>query len=46
MSDTTMSTRLVQTWVPATDVQGRTRLEARWTQGPRSGVPTQTPRAA
>ena len=31
MSDDTMASSLVQTWVPVLDSQGRTRLEARWT---------------
>jgi hypothetical protein len=30
MSDTTMDGGLVQTWVPVTDTEGRTRLEAHW----------------
>ncbi len=31
MSDMNMTSGLVQTWVPVTDSQGRTHLEAQWT---------------
>jgi hypothetical protein len=31
MSDYLQATGLVQTWVPVTDDQGRTHLEAHWT---------------
>lgn len=34
MSDTSMTNGLQQTWVPVTDSQGRTHLEAQWTSGP------------
>ena len=30
MSNQTTATGLVQTWMPVTDSQGRTRLEAHW----------------
>ena len=33
MSNHPQATGLVQTWVPVTDGQGRTRLEAHWTDG-------------
>lgn len=46
MNDTTMTTPLVLTWVPVTDVRGRTHLEARWTEAPQTGVPMHTPHAA
>lgn len=39
MNDTSMTSNLVQTWVPVIDAQGRTRLEARWT----APVQTDTP---
>ena len=32
-----MTTNLVQTWVSVPDVDGRTRLEARWTPAPPQG---------
>ena len=31
MTNTTTANGLVQTWVPVTDGQGRTHLEAHWT---------------
>ena len=33
MSNANMTNGLVQTWVPVTDSQGRTHLEAQWTHG-------------
>ena len=33
MSNHQQSAGLVQTWVTGTDSQGRTRLEAQWTDG-------------
>ncbi|MEP9363096.1 hypothetical protein ABLE68_09045 [Nocardioides sp. CN2-186] len=34
MSDNNMTSGLLQTWVPVIDSQGRTHLEAQWTDGP------------
>ena len=34
MSNKDMTTGLVQTWVPTTDDDGRTRLEAQWVSAP------------
>jgi len=34
MSNVNMTSGLVQTWVPVTDSQGRTHLEAQWTTSP------------
>lgn len=39
MNDTSMTSNLVQTWVPVIDAQGRTRLEARWTAPVQTGTP-------
>lgn len=39
MNDTATTSSLVQTWVPVTDAQGRTHLEARWTTPAQSGTP-------
>ncbi|WP_258562589.1 MULTISPECIES: hypothetical protein [Nocardioides] len=44
MSDTNMTTGLVQTWVPTTDDGGRTRLEAHWISAP--AVPAHATHAA
>lgn len=44
MSNRTMTATLVQTWVPVTDADGRTRLEAHW--GDPSNTPTQVGHAA
>ena len=46
MNDPTMTSHLVQTWVPVTDVHGRTHLEARWTEAPQYGAHVHTPHAA
>jgi hypothetical protein len=46
MSDTKMTNGLVQTWVPVTDVAGRTHLEAHWTQGAQAAAPANTTHAA
>ena len=46
MNNTTMTNDLVQTWVPVTDIDGRTHLEARWTPAPHAGAPVQAPHAA
>jgi hypothetical protein len=32
MSDTNVTNSLVQTWVPVTDSDGRTHLEAHWVE--------------
>ncbi|WP_158305699.1 MULTISPECIES: hypothetical protein [unclassified Nocardioides] len=45
MTNTTMTNSLVQTWVPVTDADGRTHLEARWTPA-HAGAPVQAPHAA
>jgi hypothetical protein len=39
MNDSTMTTGLTQTWVSVTDLQGRTHLEARWTEAPHDHAP-------
>lgn len=39
MNDISMTSNLVQTWVPVIDAQGRTRLEARWTAPVQSATP-------
>lgn len=39
-----MTSSLTQTWVPVTDAQGRTRLEAHWTSA--APAPTHTVHAA
>jgi hypothetical protein len=44
MSDKSMASDLVQTWVPVTDKDGRTRLEAHWVQA--SSAPTHATHAA
>jgi len=41
-----MTNNLVQTWVSVTDLDGRTRLEARWTPAPQSGAPVHVVDAA
>jgi hypothetical protein len=41
-----MTNNLVQTWVSVTDVNGRTRLEARWIPAPQSGAPSHVTYAA
>ena len=33
MSNQSMANSLVQTWVPVTDSEGRTHLEAQWSDG-------------
>jgi hypothetical protein len=38
MSNHKMATGLVQTWVPVTDNQGRTHLEAHWTDASASAT--------
>lgn len=44
MRSQTSATGLVQTWVPVTDEQGRTRLQAQWTAAPTA--PTHASQAA
>lgn len=41
-----MTNNLVLTWVSVTDVDGRTRLEARWSPAPQSGAPVHGVHAA
>lgn len=41
-----MTNNLVQIWVSVTDVNGRTRLEARWIPAPQSGAPAHVTHAA
>ncbi len=43
MSNNQMAAGLVQTWVPVTDAEGRTRLEARWSD---PSLPTHATHAA
>ena len=38
MSDTEMTSRLEQRWVPVTDSRGRTRMEACWIQASEEGA--------
>lgn len=44
MGDSTMTSGLVQTWVPVTDASGRTHLEAHWVDS--STAPTHITHAA
>jgi hypothetical protein len=39
MNDSKMTTGLAQTWIVVTDLQGRTHLEARWTETPHDHAP-------
>ena len=41
-----MTNNLVLTWVSVTDVDGRTRLEARWSPAPQSGTQQHVTHAA
>lgn len=42
----TKTNALVQTWVPVTDANGRTRLECQWLPTRPAGMPTQVGHAA
>lgn len=46
MSDSKLTTGLAMGWVPVTDFQGRTRLEARWTESPHTNAPADVTHAA
>ena len=46
MNDSKMTNHPVQTWVEVTDVNGRSHLEARWTEPRESGFPVHVSHAA
>jgi hypothetical protein len=46
MNDTKTNSPMMQVWVALTDVNGRTRLEARWIPDSRSGTPAHVGHAA